>query len=228
MGACTGQPRESPCRRRPAPRPRRSGPPGPGRRSDALQLAALARLSAREKISRTASFAMGATKCTPGRCSAQPGRGARRSRPRGACTSPAAAAGQKRDDLARVRAGRARHAPLPDRRSSGIASASGWPTNSAAHVPVLIKLALEGQQAQHEIHRFVHRVHAALPPRPNLRTHVLHGRNPCPMELRARRRLVSGASMPTNTSGRAAMKERRSRESSAGAAAARAGPRTAP
>src|SRR5450432_250358 len=46
------------------------------------------------------------------------------------------------------------------------------------HAVLIIKTLLERQQTQHQIHRFVNRACAALPPGPDLGTHVLDGRDP--------------------------------------------------
>ena len=46
-----------------------------------------------------------------------------------------------------------------------------------AYAMLIVKALLKGQQAQHQIHRVSNVAHAALPPRPNLRAHVLHGRD---------------------------------------------------
>ena len=51
------------------------------------------------------------------------------------------------------------------------------PDKLSAHAVLIVEALFERQQAQHQVHGFVNTARPALPPSPDLRTDVLHGRD---------------------------------------------------
>jgi len=70
----------------------------------------------------------------------------------------------------------------------------------------MVERRLERKQAKHVIHRAMDLVDATTTPRPDGRTDEVNGLDASRLEARLQPRLKSGASTPTNTSGRSVNK----------------------
>ena len=91
-------------------------------------------------------------------------------------TSPRLLPGKQGHDLrARIDPERAARGLPVDRHRNRIGERMA--DEFGVHAVLVVEALLEGQQAQHQIHGLVNAARPPLPPRPDLGTHVLHGRD---------------------------------------------------